>query len=86
LQSRYYLAAPASNTTACSYMFINARTKEGLTPLRIAAQFGHKDVAELLLAKGADVNTKDEDGYTPLHFTAARPDIADLLRRHGVRK
>jgi CubicO group peptidase (beta-lactamase class C family) len=33
---------------------LNGKDKRGLTPLQAAKIFGHKDVAELLLAKGAD--------------------------------
>jgi len=49
--------------------------------LHKAAGWGHKEVAELLIANGADVNAKDEDGDTPLVY--AEGEIADLLRKHG---
>jgi cytohesin len=38
--------------------------------LHYAAYGGHKEIAELLIAEGADVNAKDEDGVTPLHEAA----------------
>ena len=42
-----------------------------MTPLTYAARFGHKEVAELLLAKGADASAKtDDNGTTPLHHAA----------------
>ena len=45
------------------------------------------DIAELLLAKGADVNAKDKDGKTPLRlaFKNGRKDIAELLENHIIR-
>ena len=50
-----------------------------------AAQFGHKEIAELLIAAGADVNAKiligKFKGETPLDF--AKKTTADLLRKHG---
>jgi ankyrin repeat protein len=49
--------------------------------LHNAADEGHKEVIELLIAKGAGVNAKDEDGETPLDW--ADEEIADLLRKHG---
>jgi len=42
----------------------------GNTALHVAAQNGHKDVAELLLANRADVNAKTKKGITPLHEAA----------------
>jgi hypothetical protein len=51
------------------------------TPLHYAAFTGRKDVAELLLAKKADVNGKNNNGATPLHMAAftGQKDVAELL-------
>ena len=38
------------------------------TPLHYAAKYGHLDCIRLLLKYGADPNSKDGDGYTPLHY------------------
>ena len=40
-------------------MVVNAKNEGGLTPLHTAAMNGHKEIAELLIEKGADVNAKD---------------------------
>ena len=55
------------------------------TPLHYAASGNHKEVVELLIAEGADVNAKDEDGYTPLNSAIKYKHhvLADLLRKHG---
>jgi ankyrin repeat protein len=41
---------------------VNAKEEVGWTPLHYAAAMSHKAIAELILAKGADVNAKDVDG------------------------
>ena len=41
---------------------VNAKGSVGWTPLHKAAKEGHKEVAELLIAKGADVNVKIVNG------------------------
>ena len=53
----------------------------GITPLHWAAWRGRKEIAELLIAKGADLNTKNKDGGTPLHNAAwkGHVEIAKLL-------
>jgi hypothetical protein len=33
-----------------------------------ASRWGHKDIVEILLSKGGDVNVTYYDGSTPLHF------------------
>ena len=51
--------------------------------------FGHKEVVELLIAKGANVNARGFLGITPLDRaigykpTETHPELADLLRKHG---
>jgi ankyrin repeat protein len=41
---------------------VNAKGKNGWTPLHIAAANDHKELAELLIEKGANVNAKDRFG------------------------
>ena len=43
-----------------------------ITPLHFASAKGHKEIAELLIAEGAEVNAKDEDGKTPLDYAIGR--------------
>ena len=42
------------------------------TPLTMAAANGRTEVARLLLAKGADINVRTDEGDTPLHDAASR--------------
>ncbi|XP_048257790.1 ankyrin repeat domain-containing protein 16-like [Haliotis rufescens] len=44
------------------------------TPVMVAARFGHRDVVELLVGKGADVSLVDRDGYNTLHLACIRED------------
>ena len=55
------------------------------TSLHYATANGHKEIADLLITKGADVNAKDEDGGTPLDGAISRKqtEVADLIRKHG---
>lgn len=55
------------------------------TPLHEAA--GHAEMVSFLLARGANVNAKEEDGTTPLHSTAefGHIDSATILLDHGAR-
>ena len=63
----------------------NPQDIKGWTPLHQAARNGHKEIAELLIAKGADVNVKNEDGETPLDWAnwSSHAETADILCKHG---
>jgi hypothetical protein len=45
---------------------------QGLTPLHLAATYGHSTIVNLLLSEaGAAVNLRDIEGWTPLHCACA---------------
>lgn len=45
---------------------INKKDENGWTPLHEGARGGHKEVVELLVSKGANINEKTHGGETPL--------------------
>ena len=51
-----------------------------------AAQTGNIEAVKQHIAAGTDVNTKDEDGFTPLHEAtgAGHKEIAELLIAKGA--
>jgi cytohesin len=70
---------------------VNAKDVDGTTPLHNAAVYGHNEVAELLIANGAEVNaiivSGRNQGKTPVDLAIWRKktETADLLRKHGGR-
>jgi ankyrin repeat protein len=65
---------------------VNAKDDDGSTPLHHAAFDGYKEIAELLIAAGAEVNAKDDRlRKTPLDLAINynQTETVDLLRKHG---
>jgi ankyrin repeat protein len=62
------------------------------TPLQYATMAGHKEIVELLIADGADVNAKVASGsyqgktQLDLAIMQGRHETADLLRKHGGKR
>ncbi|XP_023313830.1 ankyrin-1-like [Trichogramma pretiosum] len=60
---------------------VDARDKSDCTPLHLASNRGHEQIAEWLLRRGADINLANAKGSTPLHLiSAGKMDCADLLK------
>jgi ankyrin repeat protein len=71
----------AKNPSICK-----SKGKSGEVSLHYAAFKGNKDMINLLIAKGADVNDKENDLKTPLHLAAfaSDPEVAKLLISKGA--
>jgi len=65
---------------------INAKNKDGNTPLLYAILNDSTETAEQLIAQGADINAKNKDGYTPLHYAVSgnSKEMAELLIAKGA--
>ena len=65
---------------------VELKTFGGETPLMWAAYGGHNDVIQLLIKVGANVNTQDSVGNTPLHAAASSSSVGALLAllHHGA--
>jgi uncharacterized protein len=67
---------------------VAAYSDDGWTPLHLAAFFGHAKIAEMLLARGADVRARSHNptGNTPLHaaLAANHKMVAGLLLGAGA--
>ena len=58
---------------------VRARDATGATAVHVAALQGHREVVELLLASGAEVNARDDEfGATPAGWAI------EYLREHGA--
>jgi uncharacterized protein len=67
---------------------LRAHSSDGWTPLHLAAFFGHADLANALLDRGADPNALSTNAMrnTPLHAAAAggKTELVQLLLQNGA--
>ena len=85
-----YHASEIGNTEAVK-KHITAGTdlnkkRNGMTSLHYAALYRHKEIMNLLVVNGANVNAKDERRTTPLHRAAltGKKEVAKLLIANGA--
>ena len=64
---------------------VNAKNKNGDTPLHIAAKHGDAEVCRYLIANGANVNATNVEKQYPIHFAAyyCNVDVFKLLTENG---
>jgi len=62
---------------------VNIRDRDGETPLLQACANGHREIAEILLSHGADINARNNFGKTALHQASSR-EVAELLISRGL--
>ncbi len=61
---------------------VNARSRHGVTPLHLAALNGLDDLVKLFMQHDANVNAKDIDNETPLHYvTKGNRSSAQFFRK-----
>src|SRR5208282_4829942 len=72
------MKAVYQGNTACVETLAVQSRQEVNRALLVAALTGHKDVVKVLLDNGAEVDTRADDGRTPLMLAAAKGD-ADLV-------
>ena len=65
---------------------MNAKNKESLTPLHIAAEKGHIEFVKMLVAYGAKVNILTNKYESPLHLAARNGhcEVAEILAKNGA--
>jgi serine/threonine protein kinase len=65
---------------------LSAKNDKGWMPLHTAAYHGHLQIAELLIAQGANVQARRSEGWTPLHLAAlhGHTALAGLLLRYDA--
>ena len=74
--------------TTTHYTVHDPPTARQATALTAAVRCGRKDMVELLVHGGADLEAADADGFTPLAWAVklGREDIAAVLRQGGARE
>ena len=62
-------------------ILVDLKTSVGLTPLQAACYQGYRNIAVLLLDKGADVNAQMNGGFSPLYMAVQNKhnDVVELL-------
>jgi len=64
---------------------VNARMRDGATPLHMAASSGpFLEIVEMLVQAGADLQARGRGGRTPLHEAARSSENYQLLLRFGA--
>lgn len=74
-----------SELLKCGYRSLEAKNQNGQTAVHLASWYGRNEILSKLIDHGANVNCRDTDGYTPLHYACQNnlPDTVQLLIESG---
>jgi ankyrin repeat protein len=61
-----------TKTNLAEYLHFSLTSKTGWTPLMMACSAGHNETVKLLVEMKCDVNAKNINGQTSLHYAASR--------------
>ena len=61
---------------------VQAKERDGETPLHLAAGTGDAAKVKVLLEAGAEVETKDKNGRTPLRYAEGNFNIVTMLSQY----
>lgn len=70
LPSTLHLTHSATHTHTCTHIASESAGYGGMRPMHFAANFAREPALALLIKSGADVDSKDDGGNTPLHWYA----------------
>lgn len=65
---------------------VEAKDRNGWTPLAFAVNSGNTDISHILFDKGADVNAKDEHGTTALMLATSKEDASIVVVKALIAK
>ncbi len=70
--------------------YVNKKDSNGWTPMHEGARSGHKNIIEVLVESGADINAKTNAGHTALwwsdHQNGEGSAVSQFLRSLGALK
>jgi len=87
-EARFFQAAVSGDYYAVEALLssnpalIHATDSDGWTALHLAAHYGHREIAALLIAHGADVNARSRNSlaHAPIHAAAAGHNPSPIIR------
>lgn len=58
-----------SELLKCGYRNIDAKNQDGQTAVHLACCYSNEAILQKLIDSGANINSRDKDGNTPLHVS-----------------
>jgi glutaminase len=63
----------------CLYLSVNVVDYDRKTPLHVASSKGQKEIAQILIEKGASIRATDNAVSTPLHLAIENGELSTVI-------